>query len=140
MEHVDLRKDAPKRAGPDAEPRLERLAWLLDNSIQIPGLGYRIGIDPLLGLIPGVGDFVGGALSVYILYEAARMGVSRPLLMRMGFNVLIEVVVGTVPILGDLFDAGWKANARNVRLLQEHLKASQDWRPGGGTAYQAEQG
>lgn len=104
------------------ERRLARLAWLLDNAILLPG-GYRVGLDGVIGLIPGVGDAVGAALSGYILLEAARLGASRSLLARMGLNVLIETAVGVVPLLGDLFDFAFKANARNVRLLEAHLAA-----------------
>ena len=102
--------------------RLRRLGNLLDNSIPIPGTGFRFGIDSLIGLVPGVGDFVGGALSLYIVVEAARLGVPKPLLLRMGYNVAVDALVGSVPVLGDLFDAGYKANLRNLALVQEHLQ------------------
>lgn len=108
---------------PDADPAMQRvrgLAHLLDNSIRLPG-GFRIGLDALIGLVPGFGDWAGALLSGYILTEAARLGASRSLLLRMAANVGIETLVGAVPLLGDLFDAGWKANARNVRLLDRHL-------------------
>jgi hypothetical protein len=101
--------------------RLRRLAVLLDDSIHIPGTGFRVGLDALLGLLPGAGDLAGGAFSLYILLEAARMDVPRPLLVRMGTNLVIDVVVGAVPILGDLFDAGFKANMRNLALLEQHV-------------------
>lgn len=101
--------------------RIRRFAWLLDNSIPIPGTQWRIGLDPLLGLIPGIGDLIGAAFSGWILYEADRLGASRPTLLRMLWNVVIETVVGAIPLLGDLFDAGWKANAKNVALLEHHL-------------------
>jgi hypothetical protein len=101
--------------------RLRRLAVLLDDSIHIPGTGFRVGLDALLGLLPGAGDLAGGAFSLYILLEAARMDVPRPLLVRMGTNLVIDVVGGAVPILGDLFDAGFKANMRNLALLEQHL-------------------
>lgn len=101
--------------------RLRRLAVLLDDSIRIPGTGFRVGLDALLGLLPGAGDLAGGAFSLYILLQAARMDVPRPLLVRMGTNLVIDVVVGAVPILGDLFDAGFKANMRNLALLEQHL-------------------
>ncbi|CAN5311307.1 hypothetical protein BH24PSE2_BH24PSE2_11120 [soil metagenome] len=104
-----------------SEQRLQRLAWLLDNSIPLPG-GYRVGVDGLIGLIPGVGDAVGALLSSYIVMEAARLGASRSLLTRMGFNVLVETIIGAIPILGDLFDFAFKANARNVRLLEGHVR------------------
>jgi hypothetical protein len=105
--------------------RLERLRWLgelLDNSIPVPGTSFRFGIDTIIGLVPGVGDLVGGALSAYIILEAARLGVPRSLLARMGYNVLVDVAVGTIPLLGDLFDAGFKANLRNLALVQAHVE------------------
>jgi hypothetical protein len=101
--------------------RLRRLSYLLDNSIPIPGTPFRIGVDSIIGLIPGVGDLVGGAFSLYIILEAARLGVPRSLIARMGWNVAIDVLVGAVPLLGDLFDAGWKANLRNLALVERHV-------------------
>jgi len=114
------------RPAPAADPRVEQirsLARLLDSSIPIPGTGRSIGIDPLLGLIPGFGDVAGAALSGYIILQALRLGVPGSLVARMVANVATETVVGTVPLVGDLFDMGWKANNRNVRLLHEHLEA-----------------
>jgi hypothetical protein len=101
--------------------RLRRLSYLLDNSIPIPGTPFRIGLDSIIGLIPGVGDLVGGAFSLYIMLEAARLGASHSLLARMGWNVAVDVLVGAVPVLGDLFDAGWKANVRNLALLERQV-------------------
>lgn len=101
--------------------RLRRLAVLLDDSIPVPGTGFRIGLEAILGLIPGAGDLVGGAFSLYILLEAARMGAPRSLLARMGWNLGVDVLVGLVPLLGDLFDAGFKANMRNLALLDRHV-------------------
>jgi hypothetical protein len=112
--------------------RLRRLSYLLDNSIPIPGIG-RIGIDPILGLVPGAGDTVSGALAAYIVWEAARLGSPRATLVQMVWNILIETILGSVPIVGDLFDATWKANARNLALLETHFNApraqrrSTDW-------------
>jgi hypothetical protein len=106
---------------PASKEQLEWLAWLLDSSIRIPGINFRIGIDALIGLIPGLGDMVGVLLSSYIVGRAWQLGVPKSTLARMGFNVLLEGVVGAVPILGDVFDAAWKANQRNVRLLHAHL-------------------
>lgn len=110
----------PVRPEPDGLQRLRRLSFLLDNSIPIPGVG-RIGLDPFLGLIPGAGDTVGGALSAYIVWEAARLGLPRSLLLKMAWNIILETVLGSVPFVGDLFDATWKANARNLALLERHL-------------------
>ena len=102
--------------------RLRGLSHVLDNAIAIPGLGYRIGLDPFLGLLPGGGDLLAGLVSMYIVIEAARLGVPAVTLGRMGFNILTEVVIGTVPVVGDLFDVAWKANARNVALLERHIR------------------
>jgi hypothetical protein len=102
--------------------RLERLAWLLDSSIPLPATGFRIGLDGLIGLIPWFGDVFGGAISSYIIAEAARMGVPKPTLIRMAFNILVETLIGAIPLVGDLFDFAWKANQRNVHLLQAHAR------------------
>lgn len=97
--------------------RMRFLSRLLDNSILLPG-GYRIGLDPIIGLVPAVGDFVAATLSFWLIYDAARLGVSKRTLARMTMNVLVESVVGSVPVLGDLLDAVWKANARNMDLVE----------------------
>ncbi len=102
--------------------RLRNLSHVLDNAISIPGLNYRVGLDPLIGLLPGGGDLMAGLISIYVVAEAARMGVPAATLGRMGLNILTEVLVGAVPMLGDLFDVIWKANARNVDLLERHLR------------------
>ena len=101
--------------------RLRRVGYLLDNSIPIPGTRLRVGIDAVIGLVPGIGDLVGGLLSLYILVEASRLGVSRAVLARMAWNVALDTLVGEVPILGDLFDAGYKANLRNLALLDGYV-------------------
>lgn len=106
----------------DRLERLRRLGYLLDNSIPIPGTRFRIGLETIIGLVPGVGDLVGGGFSLYIILQAARMGVPASLLARMGWNLLVDVVVGAVPFLGDLFDAGFKANLRNLALLEGHAQ------------------
>jgi len=103
---------------PAAMKRLDGLAYLLDNSIPIPGTGRRVGLDAVIGLIPGVGDAAGSVLSAYIVVEAARAGTPFPVLARMVMNVAVEGIVGSIPFLGDLFDAAFKANDRNVRLLR----------------------
>lgn len=104
--------------------RLKRLAWLLDSAIPLPG-GYRIGLDGLIGLVPGLGDVVAALLSSYIVLEAARLRVPGSVLLRMGLNVALEVIIGAVPIVGDLFDFAFKANERNVGLLEASLGASE---------------
>jgi len=92
----------------------------LDASIPLP-FGMRIGWDALIGLVPGFGDGAGAMLSAYIVLEAALIGVSPVVLTRMVGNVALEALVGTIPFLGDVFDAAWKANLKNVRLLEQHL-------------------
>lgn len=99
--------------------RIRFLANLLDTCFVLPG-GYRIGIDPILGLIPGVGDIIGAALSLYLVREASRLGISKWIVFRMVGNVGVEALIGCVPVLGDLFDAAFKANIRNLRLLELH--------------------
>jgi hypothetical protein len=112
--------------------RLRRFSYLLDSAIRIPGTPYRIGIDPLLDILPIGGDFIGAALSIYIVFEAARMGVSRPILVQMVSNILLDTVIGTVPVLGTVADAVWKANGKNIDLLETELNIPQsqkkaDW-------------
>ena len=97
------------------------LAHFLDSSIPIPGTSWKFGFDAVIGLIPVVGDLIGAVLSGYIVLEAARAQVPTLTLVRMLVNVGVEVLVGAVPALGDLFDAAWKANMRNVALLERHL-------------------
>lgn len=101
--------------------RLSKLAWFLDNSIPLPGINYRIGVDAIIGLIPGIGDAVGTLLSSYILGEAARFGVPKTILLKMGYNIAIESIVGIIPFFGDIFDMTWKANYRNVQLLETYM-------------------
>ena len=101
--------------------KLGKLAWLLDSSIPIPGTRFTIGLEALIGLFPFIGDLVGVTLSSYILFEASRIGVPRSVLLRMAFNVALEGLVGIVPVAGDVFDAAFKANQRNVRLLEAWL-------------------
>lgn len=101
--------------------RARALARLMDRSLRIPGTSIRFGLDPLLGLLPVGGDVVASLGSGYILYVAWRNGAPGAVLRRMLVNVAVDTVVGSVPVLGDLFDAGWKANSRNVGLLEEWL-------------------
>jgi hypothetical protein len=117
------RRGRPAGFGPlDPIQHLDALAELLDNSIPVPGLKFRIGIESLLGMIPILGDLIGAAISSYILFLAAKLGAAKVTLLRMALNVAIESAVGVVPIVGDIFDFGWKANRRNVDLLKAHLK------------------
>jgi hypothetical protein len=127
-EHVPTIKVEPVlEPSPEAVARLRRLrrvAWLMDRSIPIGGK-WRIGLDPLIGLIPGLGDWLGALVSLWILYEATRLGLPLPVLARMGVNIAIEAAFGSVPILGDFFDAAWQANQRNLTLVERHYDARQ---------------
>lgn len=107
-----------KEAG---QAQIERLAHLLDSSIPLPFINYRIGWEPIIGLIPGIGDLVGLLLSGAIIVQAARLGTPKTVLLYMILNAGIESVVGLIPIVGDLFDFAWKANTRNVKLMQQAL-------------------
>ena len=109
---------------PQDEARLKRvrlLSRLLDEQFRIPGTRYRVGLDGLLGLIPGVGDAAGALLSAYILYEAMRLGAPSTVLLRMVANIGIDTVGGAIPVVGDIFDIAWKANKKNAALLHAHL-------------------
>ena len=101
---------------------LQQLAWLLDSSIPIPGTRLTVGVDAVVGLFPVIGDLIGVALSSYILSQAARLGAPRSVLTRMAFNIGVEGVVGIIPFAGDVFDAAFKANQRNVQLLDQWLE------------------
>jgi hypothetical protein len=101
--------------------RLEWLARFLDDAIWVPGTRYTIGWDGIIGLVPGIGDVLTTLTSAYILWEAHRLGVSTRTLGRMLANIGIDLVAGAVPVLGDLFDLGWMANRRNLKLLHAEL-------------------
>jgi len=101
--------------------RIRTLGMLLDNRFTLPGIGIRFGWDGLIGLIPGVGDFATGLLSAYIVYLAHQLNVPKPLLARMLVNIVVDVTAGAVPVVGDLLDVAWKANLKNIRLLEQHL-------------------
>jgi hypothetical protein len=121
--HTD--KNLPEYPEENANLRLiRRLAYLLDNSIRVPGTNYRFGLDAIIGLVPGVGDTIGGAISAYIVYEAYKLGIPKKTLLHMIYNVGLEALIGVIPVVGDVFDATWKANARNVALLDKHLNSS----------------
>lgn len=102
--------------------RIRKLSRLMDSAIRIPGIGFRIGLDPIIGLIPGAGDLVSTGFSAYIIYLAARFGLPNEVLTKMVFNIGLEAVVGSLPLVGDLFDAYYKSNIRNLALLEQHLQ------------------
>jgi len=110
-----------KRARSRAErvARLDALATLLDTAFILPGTNVRFGLDALIGLVPGIGDAITTAISLYIVHEAHQLGAPSHVILRMLANVALDGFVGAVPVVGDAFDVMWRANRRNVRLLRE---------------------
>ena len=111
---------------------LRKVARLLDSAFVVPGTSYRIGLDPILGLIPGIGDIVSPLFTIGLLWQAHDLGLPRIVQLRMLFNVAIDALVGVIPFAGDLFDFVWKSNDKNLALLElhalEHHRASAaDW-------------
>jgi hypothetical protein len=103
---------------------LERLGWLMDDMFRIPVLGWRFGLDAVIGLVPALGDTTTSLVSLYILASAVRYRVPKITLLRMGLNIAIDYVLGSVPVVGDLFDAYWKSNKMNVELLKRRAQVS----------------
>ena len=116
------RTGVPERA--IVEKSLDRLGWLMDDLFRVPLLGWRFGLDALIGLIPAFGDTTTSLVSFYILASAVRYRVPKITLLRMGLNIGIDYLVGSVPVVGDLFDAWWKSNQMNVELLKQRATVS----------------
>jgi hypothetical protein len=114
----------PRDRSVKIDDSLQRLSWLMDDLIRVPGLGWRFGLDAIVGLIPGFGDTATSLVSLYILVAAVRYRVPKVTLLRMGMNIGIDYVVGSFPLVGDLFDAWWKSNQRNVALLGQRATVS----------------
>jgi len=106
--------------------RLKLLSERLDDSIKIPGTNQKIGIDAIVGIIPILGDFIGIIFSTYIMYSGIKMGVSSKIVKKMATNIAIDFIIGSIPIIGDIFDALWKANKRNVELIEEATIENQE--------------
>lgn len=106
--------------------RLKLLSERLDDSIKIPGTNQKIGIDAIVGIIPILGDFIGIIFSTYIMYSGIKMGVSSKIVKKMATNIAIDFIIGSIPIIGDVFDALWKANKRNVELIEEATIENQE--------------
>jgi hypothetical protein len=113
--------ELPESVDQAAVRRLRRVAHVLDESLRVPGTGYRVGVDPLLSALPGIGDAVSAAISLYIVAESARLGVPFTTLLRMLATVTIDTAGGLLPVVGPVFDAVFKANRWNVELLLEEL-------------------
>jgi len=118
---IDYNGELPESVDEAALKRMETVAYVLDESVRVPGIGFRIGIDPVLGALPVAGDVVSGAFSLYIVAESAYLGVSFTTLVEMLANITIDVVGGAIPYAGTVVDAIWKANKRNVALALEDL-------------------
>jgi hypothetical protein len=101
---------------------IEGLAWLLDNSIPVPGTGRRFGIDALIGFVQVVGDLVSGGIGLYVVWRGSRLGLPRVVVARMLANSLIDLAIGSIPFIGDAFDLWFKANSRNLAIIRRHLE------------------
>jgi hypothetical protein len=122
-----LRQLTPRQAqGLDG---LRKVAQLLDSAFVVPGTSYRVGLDPILGLVPGLGDLVSPLFTIGILWQARELAIPRVVLARMILNVAIDSLLGAVPVVGDLFDFAWKANNKNLALVERH---AQEERPASG--------
>ncbi|HEU5249986.1 MAG TPA: DUF4112 domain-containing protein [Thermoanaerobaculia bacterium] len=132
LEPEVLSRDAPATPSgrpfgpPSPQAWIEKLAWVMDNSIPIGR--WRVGLDGIIGLVPGLGDLVGALISAVIVAAGIQARLPRSAIARMVANVAIEAVVGLVPFLGDLFDVAWKANTKNVEIFREALKGERDRR------------
>ncbi|MFG0319410.1 MAG: DUF4112 domain-containing protein [Planctomycetota bacterium JB042] len=104
--------------------RTRRLARLLDAEFRLPGTRFRFGLDPLLGLVPGVGDALSAALSGHTIWRASRLGVPGRVLRRMIRNVLVDLLLGAIPLVGDVLDFFVRANRKNLALLEAHLESA----------------
>lgn len=115
----------------DALHRVERVAKVLDEAIRIPGTGIKVGLDAVIGLIPGIGDAAGLAIGSWFIYEAHRLGAPLELKLKMARNVAIDAVSGLVPVLGDIVDVAYRSNRRNLELLRKHFRPAEPAKPAG---------
>ena len=118
--------DAPPPNTSSQDGALQRMRWLaelFDDRFTLPIINRRFGLDGILGLLPGIGDALTTLVSIYLAAEGWRLGMSFRHLLCMGFNVLVDSTLGAIPLIGDLFDFGWRANRKNVDLVLEHLES-----------------
>ena len=123
LEEFELERD-DRRKPAVVDKSLDRLGWLMDDLFRVPVLGWRFGLDALIGLIPGFGDTTTSLVSFYILVAAVRYRVPKVTILRMGLNIAIDYAVGSLPLVGDLFDAWWKSNQMNLDLLKRRAGVS----------------
>jgi uncharacterized protein DUF4112 len=121
-----------KRKRTALEPLFKWIAYIMDEVVRVPGTKFRFGLDPLIGLIPGIGDTSSALVSAFALVQAVRLGVPKLLLMRMALNVLVNELIGVVPGVGDAFSFWFKSNARNYEIIKHHrlgatLPRRSDW-------------
>jgi len=129
---VDYDGELPESVDEAALKRIETVAYVLDESVRVPGIGVRIGVDPILGALPVAGDVASAAISLYIVAESAYLGVSFGTIVEMLANITIDVAGGSIPYVGTVFDAVWKANKRNVTLALEDLAEAVETDESGG--------
>jgi hypothetical protein len=125
----DLEFDVlPPERNADSEPLVRLIARLMDSLFRIPGTKIRFGLDPIIGLLPGIGDTLTGLISTFLIARSARMGLPKIVMARMAFNVLANSLVGAIPIAGDAFSFFFKSNVRNYRLMEKHAGQSRSTR------------
>jgi Domain of unknown function (DUF4112) len=138
LKHRDFNFDelelARERSPLAVHKSVEHLSWLMDDLFRVPVLGWRFGLDAIIGLVPGLGDTATSLVSFYILVTAVRYRVPKITLLRMGLNIALDYGVGSLPIVGDLADAWWKANRKNVDLLRRSAAISLDEAPAARTS------
>jgi Domain of unknown function (DUF4112) len=119
--HPTDQRIADLKGRQEAQRRLQRIAKLMDSQIRVPGLGLKIGADAILGLVPGFGDILTGAIGAYLIYEAQRLGVPRSAIVRMIANIAVDTAIGAIPLFGDVWDFFFRSNDRNMQILARHI-------------------
>lgn len=119
--HATEERIAALKRRDEAHRRLRRIARLMDSQFRVPVLGLRFGADAILGLVPGIGDALSGLIGAYLIYEAKRLGISRPALLRMILNVAFDTAIGAIPVAGDIWDFFFRSNNRNMQILARHI-------------------
>ena len=119
--HPTDQRIADLKGREEAQRRLRRIAKLMDSQIRVPVIGLRIGADAILGLVPGFGDILTGAIGAYLIYEAQRLGVPRSAVLHMVANIAFDTAIGAIPLFGDIWDFFFRANDRNMQILARHI-------------------
>ena len=119
--HPTDQRIADLKGRQEAQRRLQRIAKLMDSQIRVPGIGLKIGADAVLGLVPGFGDILTGAIGAYLIYEAQRLGIPRSAIARMVANIAVDTAIGAIPLFGDVWDFFFRSNDRNMQILARHI-------------------